>query len=82
MGDRWGSRPDGIKGHDFQFWSAPLKFGPDGGILPIENLPQWSAMVRAGDERPSRHPICAWPGKKDPNPLKVDPCTGQPLPPE
>jgi hypothetical protein len=41
MADRWGSRPDGSKGHDFQFWSAPLKFSPDGDILPIENIGRW-----------------------------------------
>lgn len=32
MGDRWGSRPDGVKGHDFQYWSAPLAFDVDGRI--------------------------------------------------
>ncbi len=39
MGDRWGSRPDGIKGHDFQYWSSPLKFRADGTIesLVFEN---------------------------------------------
>jgi hypothetical protein len=41
MGDRWQSCPDGVKGHDFQFWSAPLKFSPDGDILPIENIGRW-----------------------------------------
>jgi len=41
MGDRWESCPDGVKGHDFQFWSAPLKFSPDGDILPIENIGRW-----------------------------------------
>jgi beta-xylosidase len=41
MGDRWESCPDGIKGHDFQFWSAPLKFSPDGDILPIQNIGRW-----------------------------------------
>ena len=82
MGDRWGSRPDGIKGHDFQFWSAPLKFTLDGDILPIENLPQWSANVLLGDERSARASIYFWPKKKDPNPLKIDPCTGKPLPSE
>ena len=82
MGDRWGSRTDGIKGHDFQYWSAPLKFDPDGGILPIDNLPQWSANVVVGKERPAPKSVYVWPKKKDPNPLKVDPCTGQPLPPE
>ena len=41
MADRWGSRSDGVKGHDFQFWSVPLKFSPDGDILAIENIEQW-----------------------------------------
>lgn len=36
MGDRWGSRPDGIKGHDFQYWSSPMKFRPDGTIEPLK----------------------------------------------
>ena len=41
MADRWGSCLDGIKGHDFQFWSMPLRFGANGDILPIRNVPQW-----------------------------------------
>jgi hypothetical protein len=41
MGDRWESTPDGIKGHDFQFWSAPLQFGPDGDILSMKNVRRW-----------------------------------------
>ena len=35
MGDRWSSRPDGIKGHDFQFWSSPLQFEEDGMIKSL-----------------------------------------------
>ena len=35
MGDRWGSRPDGIKGHDFQYWSRPLEFEADGMIKQL-----------------------------------------------
>src|ERR1017187_325812 len=49
MGDRWGSCPDGVKGHDFQFWSAPLKFSPDGNILPIENIGRWDITWAWGD---------------------------------
>jgi beta-xylosidase len=49
MADRWGSCPDGIKGHDFQFWSAPLKFNPDGDILPIENIGRWDITWAWGD---------------------------------
>lgn len=34
-GDRWQQAPDGIKGHDPQFW-VPLKFAADGSIARIE----------------------------------------------
>jgi Glycosyl hydrolases family 43 len=42
MGDLWGSRPDGIKGHDFQYWSSPLQFDTEGGILPMKWEDEWS----------------------------------------
>jgi hypothetical protein len=35
MGDRWGSRPDGVKGHDFQYWSPPLQFDTEGRISSL-----------------------------------------------
>lgn len=35
MADRWGSRTDGIKGHDFQYWSSPLVFNNDGSIQKL-----------------------------------------------
>jgi hypothetical protein len=82
MGDRWGSRPDGIKGHDIQYWSAPMQFAADGSILPLENLPTWQATMQIGEERaPAKSPY-RWPKQKDPNPLKVDPCSQQPIPQE
>jgi len=40
MADRWQSSPDGIKGHDFQFW-APLQFNLEGDLLPIATNAQW-----------------------------------------
>ncbi|MGA3284740.1 MAG: family 43 glycosylhydrolase [Verrucomicrobiota bacterium] len=40
MADRWQSCLDGVNGHDFQFW-VPLKFSPDGDILPIKAVTQW-----------------------------------------
>jgi hypothetical protein len=40
MADRWQSTPDGIKGHDFQFW-APLEFSPEGDILPLKFVARW-----------------------------------------
>jgi hypothetical protein len=45
MGDRWGSRLDGVKGHDFQFWSAPLVFDGDGVIAPLQWVNEWSFEV-------------------------------------
>ena len=41
MGDLWGSRPDGIKGHDIQYWSDPLKFNKDGTIQKLEKENSW-----------------------------------------
>eukprot|EP01002_Notosolenus_urceolatus_P008015 NODE_3140_length_976_cov_5.019417_g2617_i0.p1 GENE.NODE_3140_length_976_cov_5.019417_g2617_i0~~NODE_3140_length_976_cov_5.019417_g2617_i0.p1 ORF type:complete len:260 (+),score=11.27 NODE_3140_length_976_cov_5.019417_g2617_i0:46-780(+) len=34
-GDRWGQAPDGLKGHEGQFW-GPLDFGAAGEVLPVE----------------------------------------------
>lgn len=79
MADRWSSRPDGVKGHDLQFWSQPLRFTPEGMIEPIENTSNWSAEIQVGTEEDLvKHPYI-WPKKRDPHPLKVDPCTGAPL---
>jgi hypothetical protein len=41
-GDGWGLRPDGVKGHDFQFWSAPLTFVADGSLAPLRWVGEWS----------------------------------------
>jgi hypothetical protein len=49
MADRWQSTPDGVKGHDFQFWSAPLKFDPDGSIEPLKDVAQWHITWGAGN---------------------------------
>lgn len=57
MGDRWGSRPDGVKGHDFQYWSYPLEFNADGSIQPL----RWDCRIgdknfvppKAGAARPA-----------------------------
>ncbi len=45
IGDLWGSAPDGIKGHDLQFWSSPLAFSNDGEILPMRYFANWSITV-------------------------------------
>jgi hypothetical protein len=82
MGDRWGSRPDGLKGHDLQFWSLPLKFAPDGSILPLKPAPGWKARVLLGGGSFAPLAPYLWPKKRDPNPSKCDGCTGKPLSPE
>jgi hypothetical protein len=46
MGDLWGSASDGIKGHDYQFWSAPLQFYKNGLIRLIEWKDKWSISVK------------------------------------
>ena len=37
MADRWGSRPDGVKGHDPQHWE-PMTFADDGTPRRLRNL--------------------------------------------
>lgn len=44
MGDRWGSTPDGIKGHDFQVW-LPLEFGDEGVVRPLARLSVWQITL-------------------------------------
>lgn len=44
MGDRWGSTPDGIKGHDFQVW-VPLRFRNQ-TLLPLEDVVTWKIRLR------------------------------------
>lgn len=82
MGDRWDSRLDGEKGHDFQYWSPPLRFEANGDIQPIEKVATWTAAVRMGVSAPTPSHVYIWPKRKDPHPLRIDPCTGAPLPPE
>gem|GEM_PF-316567 len=53
MGDRWGSRPDGIKGHDFQYWSSPLQFAEDGSVKPLKWEDKWLTELDIPDAVPS-----------------------------
>jgi hypothetical protein len=46
MGDRWQSTPDKEKGHDFQYWSSPLRFGPDGSIERLKWEDEWTVELR------------------------------------
>lgn len=41
IGDRWGSTPDGIKGHDFQIW-LPLDFDERGQPQPLGMRDSWT----------------------------------------
>jgi predicted GH43/DUF377 family glycosyl hydrolase len=45
MGDRWGSAPDNIKGHDFQFWSSPLQFDASGMIEQLKFADYWTLQL-------------------------------------
>ena len=80
MSDRWGSRPDNIKGHDFQYW-LPLITSKAGSISPLTETKEWSVQVQAG--KPSRAPkkLYVWPQKPDPHPVAIDPCTKATLTP-
>lgn len=82
MGDRWGSRPDNEKGHDFQYWSPPMRFLPSGQIQPLKNVPEWKARIEIGVKSPPPAHIYMWPERKEPHPIAIDPCTGALLPPE
>ncbi len=46
IGDLWGSASDNIKGHDYQYWSAPLEFKKDGTIKPMTWKDQWSVELK------------------------------------
>lgn len=48
MGDRWGSTPDGIKGHDFQYWSNPLQFDGAGNIATLQWVDSWTVDLAVG----------------------------------
>lgn len=45
LGDRWQTAPDGVKGHDFQYWT-PLEFNSSGDILLLKWLDQWTIKLR------------------------------------
>ena len=80
MADRWGSRPDHIKGHDFQYW-MPLQISAEGTISPLMDTKEWSLTIEAGTKPLPPRKLYAWPQKADPNPVTTDPCTKAPLSP-
>jgi hypothetical protein len=79
MGDEWNSRLDGIKGHDIQYWGPPLRFNPDGSIVPLEKTRSWTIDVALGQPRTGSLARYVWPQKVDPHPIRVDACLGTPL---
>jgi hypothetical protein len=52
MGDLWGSSPNNIKGHDFQYWSGPIKFDDDGMIQPLQWEDSWSIELSVSGTSP------------------------------
>jgi hypothetical protein len=46
MGDLWGSASDGIKGHDFQFWSTPLQFYSNGLVQTVSWTDKWQLIIK------------------------------------
>ncbi|HLP03476.1 MAG TPA: family 43 glycosylhydrolase [Opitutaceae bacterium] len=77
MGDLWGSRPDGVKGHDLQYWSEPLVFNAAGDIAPLAFSPEWKTSILRGAEKTQPATRYALPKRADPAPLRINPCTGK-----
>jgi hypothetical protein len=55
MADLWGSRPDGIKGHDLQYW-IPLEFNDDGSIRKLRWMNAFQLHLRHSRARPRTLP--------------------------
>ncbi len=49
IGDRWESADDGVKGHDYTYWSSPLEFYPDGMIKPLRWENEWTTTLIVKD---------------------------------
>lgn len=41
MADLWHSTPDGLKGHDIQYWSAPLEVDEAGDLRTLRRVDEW-----------------------------------------
>jgi hypothetical protein len=80
MGDLWKSRTDGVKGHDLQYWSAPLQFNPDGSIVVLAPTSVWKERIEIGKRRRGNlTKRYEWPQKHDPQTLRTDACYQTPL---
>ena len=49
MADGWQSARDKMRGHDSQYWGAPLQFSPDGMIQPLTVSPRWAIVRRLSE---------------------------------
>lgn len=45
MGDLWGSASNNVKGHDYQYWGAPLEFDIEGNIMPMRWTDSWTTKI-------------------------------------
>ncbi len=45
IGDRWQSAPDGVKGHDFTYWTSPIDFLPDGSLPRLQWENHWTLTL-------------------------------------
>jgi len=45
IADLWGSASDNMKGHDYQYWGAPLEFDPKGDIEPMKWVDTWHVKL-------------------------------------
>lgn len=45
MGDLWGSASDNVKGHDYQYWGAPLQIDENGNIKRMDWVDEWSVTL-------------------------------------
>lgn len=52
IGDRWGSAPDGLHGHDLTYWQ-PLEFGSDGTIGQFHFLDNFTITLGSAESRRS-----------------------------
>jgi hypothetical protein len=50
MADGWLSATDGMRGHDFQYWSEPLQFDTNGAIEPIKFTRHWMIARTMGSD--------------------------------
>lgn len=50
MADGWFSAKDKELGHDFQYWSSPMRFNTNGTIQPLRFTPSWMIVRKAASD--------------------------------